>query len=49
MSKRLIEKLTGKSCNKGKPGGLLNKGGAWWEDFPGDEARKKIEEEKKKE
>ena len=55
MSKKLIEKIQGKSCGGGKSsstgvtkGGLLDKGGrSWFDDFPGDEERKRREAEEK--
>jgi hypothetical protein len=51
VSKKLIEKIQGKSCGRGSSntgvtkGGLLNKGGKWFDDFPGDEERKRREAE----
>lgn len=53
VSKKLIEKIQGKSCVGGgsktgvTKGGLLDKGGrSWFDEFPGDEERKRREIEK---
>jgi len=51
VSKKLVEKLQSQKLRGGgsKSGvtksGLLEKGGRWWDDFPGDEERKKREAE----
>ncbi len=49
MTRQLIQRL--KTSKSGlTPSGMIERGGEWWKDFPGDEQRgqKEIEEARKK-